>query len=63
MFGLRKSNAVTGMSKSDVMNNWGEPRRVEIAGNPSFENERWLYSVNGATKYIYFESGRVQGWE
>ena len=63
MFGLRKSHAVTGMSKSDVMNNWGEPNSIEVAGNPSFENERWLYSVNGATKYIYFESGRVQGWE
>jgi hypothetical protein len=63
MFALRKSHVITGMSKSDVMYNWGPPAKVEVAGNPSFENERWLYSVNGATKYIYFESGRVQGWE
>lgn len=63
MFALRQSHVITGMSKSDVMYNWGPPARVEVAGNPSFENERWLYSVNGATKYIYFESGRVQGWE
>lgn len=63
MFALRQSNVITGMSKSDVMNNWGRPARVEVAGNPSFENERWIYNVNGASKYIYFESGRVQGWE
>ncbi len=63
MFALRQSKVITGMTKSDVMNNWGRPNRVEVAGNPSFENERWLYNVNGATKYIYFESGYVQGWE
>jgi hypothetical protein len=60
----QRSDVVTlGMSKSDVMGSIGRPNRVEIAGNPNFENERWLYSVNGAKKYIYFESGRVEGWE
>ena len=63
IFAMRDSNVASGMSKSQVMENWGQPNRVEVAGNPSYENERWLYSVNGATKYIYFESGRVQGWE
>lgn len=62
-FGVRATSVSMGMSKSDVMNTFGRPTRVEVAGNPSFENERWLYSVNGATKYIYFESGRVEGWE
>lgn len=59
----RQNQSITGMTKSDVMSYWGQPNRIEVAGNPSFENERWLYTVNGATKYIYFESGRVQGWE
>ena len=63
MFALRQSKVITGMTKSDVMSSWGRPARVEVAGNPSYENERWLYTVNGATKYIYFESGRVEGWE
>ncbi len=62
-FGVRQSDLAAGMNKSDVVNGWGRPNRVEVAGNPSFENERWLYNVNGATKYIYFESGRVEGWE
>jgi hypothetical protein len=63
IFAMRDSKVASGMSKSQVMENWGEPNRVEVAGNPSYENERWLYSFNGATKYIYFESGVVRGWE
>lgn len=51
-----------GMSKSDVQASWGEPIRVDFAGNPQLENERWVYHANGAAKYIYFESGRVGGW-
>ncbi len=62
-FGVRATSVSMGMSKVDVMNTFGRPSRVEVAGNPTNENERWLYSVNGATKYIYFESGRVEGWE
>lgn len=59
----RNSDVILGMSKDDVRGNLGKPQRVEIAGNPSYENERWAYTYNGATKYIYFESGRVEGWE
>ena len=60
----QRTNQVSmGMSKDDVMTSLGHPSRVEVAGNPRFENERWLYSRNGASKYIYFESGRVEGWE
>ena len=62
-FGARNNSLNLGMSKDDVMNSWGKPVRVEVAGNPSYENERWAYRVHGATKYIYFESGSVQGWE
>ena len=51
-----------GMTKSDVQASWGEPIRVDFAGNPQLENERWVYHANGAAKYIYFESGRVGGW-
>ena len=62
-YGARNTELAQGMSKTDVEMSWGRPSRVEVAGNPSYENERWLYSVNGASKYIYFESGRVEGWE
>jgi hypothetical protein len=51
------------MKKGQVMASIGRPSKVEVAGNPQDENERWLYHMNGASKYIYFESGEVQGWE
>ena len=62
-FALRKSEVNLGMSKNDVVASLGKPSRVEVAGNPSYENERWLYQAKGSSKYIYFESGVVQGWE
>lgn len=62
-FTQRRSEVNLGMSKNDVVASLGKPSRVEVAGNPSYENERWMYQVNGASKYIYFESGVVQGWE
>lgn len=51
-----------GMSKDDVMSKWGRPGRVDVAGDPRNENERWSFNQGKARKYIYFESGRVQGW-
>ncbi|MES2527839.1 MAG: hypothetical protein V4598_12165 [Bdellovibrionota bacterium] len=62
-FTARRNEVGMGMSKDDVMGSLGKPMRVEVAGNPSYENERWLYQFNGSNKYIYFESGKVQGWE
>ena len=51
-----------GMRKDDVMRNWGRPDRMDVAGDPRLENERWAYRREGYTSYIYFESGRVEGW-
>jgi hypothetical protein len=54
---------ILGMSKSDVMSAWGRPSRVDVAGNPRQENERWSFYKNGQLKQVYFESGRVEGWD
>jgi hypothetical protein len=62
-FRARNDEVAIGMRKPDVLDSLGKPLRVEIAGNPRHENERWLYRLNGAPKYIYFEAGEVQGWE
>ncbi len=51
-----------GMSKDEVVGMWGRPARVEVAGNPVNENERWAFYENGQVKFVYFEGGRVQGW-
>ncbi len=52
-----------GMTKSEVRSVWGGPNRVEVAGNPREENERWAFYHNGEVKYVYFEQGIVQGWQ
>lgn len=57
------SNVTLGMAKTDIMRSWGQPRFKEYAGDPSEQNERWIYSHGGVTRMIYFESGAVAGWE
>lgn len=56
------NDIMLGMYKDDVMQNWGRPDKMEVAGDPRLENERWAYQRDGVTNYIYFESGRVGGW-
>ena len=33
-----------GMNQKAVLESWGEPEIVEVAGNPVYGNERWKYS-------------------
>lgn len=51
-----------GMKKQDVRESWGRPYRIDVAGNPEFENERWIYNKAGKTQVVYFENGMVNGW-
>ncbi len=59
---IHSSELFLGMAKSDVVEIWGKPARVEIAGNPSNQNERWSFVEDGNVKQVYFEGGKVQGW-
>lgn len=60
-----------GMTQELVRKSWGEPAGVEHSGNPIYKNERWKYirelpTVSGykrEKRYVYFEGGRVVGWE
>lgn len=69
---LIEVNDITiGMTKQAVRDSWGEPELVEVAGNPVYGNERWAYSEQIPStdgyqtehRLVYFESGRVVGWE
>lgn len=68
---IQNNDLARGMTPSEVRESWGEPDTVEYAGDPVYENERWQYTTqvsteNGykqETRYVYFESGRVAGWE
>lgn len=51
-----------GMLKEDVVTKWGNPHRVDIAGDPRLENERWTFFEAGERRVVYFERGRVDGW-
>ena len=51
-----------GMNKEEVKRLWGKPMRVDIAGDPRNQNERWVYYEGGRMKQLYFEAGRVAGW-
>lgn len=62
---LRSGDVVLGMSMRDVYGSWGEPRLTEQAG---VGHQRWIYPEGpmrglGASRVVYFENGRVVGWE
>jgi outer membrane protein assembly factor BamE (lipoprotein component of BamABCDE complex) len=65
------NDITTGMTKQAVRDSWGEPELVEVAGNPLYGNERWAYSeqlpssdgFQTEKRIVYFEGGRVTGWE
>ncbi len=68
---IDEGDVVLGMSKDAVLKSWGDPENIEVAGNPDFGSERWVYthfegSPEGYQKQermIYFERGKVVGWE
>jgi hypothetical protein len=68
---IEKNDISKGMSREAVKQSWGEPEFVDVAGNSIYGNERWRYNklvstdegYKSETRIIYFESGRVTGWE
>jgi hypothetical protein len=67
---LDAGEIVMGMKMNDVLSVWGKPGDVETAGDPQQGNQRWIYNEGLTTRWrlkasriIYFEEGRVVGWE
>lgn len=66
----RKSGDVAlGMPMEDVISLWGEPTEIHTAGSGT-GNEKWVYfeGLSGQwrlsdSRVLYFEDGRVAGWE
>lgn len=72
MQGLVEQNDIAiGMTRQAVKEAWGAADDIEVAGNPLYGNEKWKYSeqVTSSEGYmterrtVFFESGRVVGWE
>lgn len=68
---IESNDIVLGMSEKAVRESWGDPDLVETAGNSMYGYQRWNYRrmVAGSEGYqkesriIYFEGGKVVGWE
>lgn len=68
---IENTDVHKGMLREAVVQSWGEPDLKEVAGSDVYGNERWHYkklvsSEEGykqETRILYFESGRVVGWE
>lgn len=68
---IEANDVAVGMNPQAVRESWGDPDSVEFAGKELYGNQAWRYtkmvsSHDGYKKevrIIYFESGRVIGWE
>lgn len=68
---IESNDIALGMNQKAVMESWGDPDAVEVAGDPVYGYERWKYNryISGNEGYqkemriVYFEGGRVVGWE
>jgi hypothetical protein len=68
---IEAQDIAMGMPQDYVRRAWGEPEKIEVAGNPAFKNEKWTYSkfvssIDGYKKegkVVYFEGGKVNAWE
>lgn len=68
---IEAKDIALGMTQKAVNESWGDPDQVETSGEKVFGVERWRYNryVSGGegyrkeTRVVYFESGRVTGWE
>ena len=59
---IEQKEIYVGMEKDLVIDSLGRPGRVEVAGNPRYENERWAYVETNTVRFVYFEGGKVIGW-
>lgn len=68
---IEAQDIAVGMPMEHVKKSWGEPMSVDVSGNPIYRNERWKYQrfvsapegYKKETRLVYFEGGRVVGWE
>ena len=66
----KRGSLILGMTMEEVVNTWGRPHEIEVAGQSDLQNERWRYSTTAVRDWhlrpervVYFEKGRVVGWE
>jgi hypothetical protein len=68
---ISRSDIILGMGKDAVVEAWGEPATVEVAGVEAYGNERWAYvdyvetpeGYQRQERIVFFEAGKVAGWQ
>ncbi len=68
---IEQNDVAVGMGRQAVLESWGDPAQVEVAGRRENGNERWIYKEYISTpegfqeehRVLYFENGRLVGWE
>ncbi len=68
---VSRSDIILGMNKEAVVDSWGEPVTVEVAGKEVFGNEKWSYvdyietpeGYQRQERIVIFEAGKVAGWQ
>ena len=68
---IEDNDIALGMARQAVRESWGDPEAVEVSGRPELGNERWRYIEYVSTpegyqqeqRVLYFESGKLVGWE
>ncbi|MCB0356513.1 MAG: hypothetical protein KDD40_05870 [Bdellovibrionales bacterium] len=68
---IEDNDIAIGMNQQAVKESWGDPDSVEVAGREVYGNQAWKYTkmvssnegYKKETRIIYFEAGRVIGWE
>ena len=62
---IETRDIVLGMTRTQVLQSWGEPTMREVAGRGQQGNERWRYGTRmslSGERVVIFENGRVAGW-
>ncbi len=68
---IEKNDVVPYMSREAVLESWGQPQKRQVAGNPVYGNEKWVYEDFGSDetgflkkeKVLFFENGILTSWE
>lgn len=68
---VENQDIAIGMTQDLVRKAWGEPESIDVSGNRIYKNEKWKFSrtmtlgdgFKSEKRYVYFEGGRVVGWE
>ncbi|KKK47580.1 hypothetical protein LCGC14_3153780 [marine sediment metagenome] len=52
-----------GMTTEEVIASWSRPRDINRSVGSWGVHQQWIYGDIGYRKYLYFENGKLTGWQ